>query len=187
MAGLSSHDRHRRLAVGILAVVLVVAAVAFGIWATVVGNSAVFGRLTGLPGVFSLVLAVVITGTGMITRARDTQEDKRPASGTAQMHKLTADRLHRMASDGLVAPGDIPYPDASQPVRLAPRPAFLAAREELLAALDAELTATPERAGPRLVALCGLGGAGKTSVAVKPLQKDCTLPVSMAQQHMGSP
>jgi uncharacterized membrane protein len=167
MAGLSSHDRHSRLAVGILAVVLVVAAVAFGIWATVVGNSAVFGRLTGLSGVFSLVLAVVITGTGMITRVRDTQEDKRSASGKAQLHKLTADRLHRMASDGPAPPGDIPRPGAGQPVRLAPRPVFLAGREELLAALDAGLAATPERAGPRLVALCGLGGAGKTSVAVE--------------------
>jgi len=53
------------------------------------------------------------------------------------------------------------------PVRLAPRPVVLAGREGLLADLDAYLTAEPERAGPRLVALCGLGGAGKTSVAVE--------------------
>ena len=55
----------------------------------------------------------------------------------------------------------------SQPVRLAPRPVFLAGREGLLADLDARLAARPGRAGPRLVALCGLGGAGKTSVAVE--------------------
>jgi hypothetical protein len=50
------------------------------------------------------------------------------------------------------------------PVRLAPRPVFLAGREGLLAELDARLAGGP---GLRLVALCGLGGAGKTSVAVE--------------------
>ncbi len=56
---------------------------------------------------------------------------------------------------------------ASLPVRLAPRPEFLAGREGLLAELDARLAGGPGRPGPRLVALCGLGGAGKTSVAVE--------------------
>jgi hypothetical protein len=50
------------------------------------------------------------------------------------------------------------------PVRLAPRPAFLVGRERLLAELDARLTGAP---GPRMVVLCGLGGTGKTSVAVE--------------------
>jgi Tetratricopeptide repeat len=50
------------------------------------------------------------------------------------------------------------------PVRSAPRPVFLAGREGLLAEMDARLAGGP---GPRLVALCGLGGAGKTSVAVE--------------------
>ena len=53
---------------------------------------------------------------------------------------------------------------ASQLVRLAPRPVFLAGREGLLAELDARLAGGP---GPRLVALCGLAGAGKTSAAVE--------------------
>ena len=56
---------------------------------------------------------------------------------------------------------------ASQPVRLGPRPVFLAGREGLLAELDARLTSKQGRSGPQLVALCGLGGAGKTSVAVE--------------------
>jgi hypothetical protein len=51
-----------------------------------------------------------------------------------------------------------------QPVRLAPRPVVLAGREGLLAELDGRLAAGP---GPVVVALCGLGGAGKTSVAVE--------------------
>jgi hypothetical protein len=46
----------------------------------------------------------------------------------------------------------------------APRPVFLAGREELLAEMDARLAGGP---GPQLAALCGLGGAGNTSVAVE--------------------
>ena len=55
---------------------------------------------------------------------------------------------------------------AGRVLRLAPRPAFLAGRDELLSELDARLDGE-EGAGPRVVALCGLGGAGKTSVAVE--------------------
>jgi hypothetical protein len=53
-----------------------------------------------------------------------------------------------------------------KPVRLAPRPVRLAGREELLVDLDAKLTGDGDT-GPRIVALCGLGGAGKTSVALE--------------------
>jgi hypothetical protein len=49
-----------------------------------------------------------------------------------------------------------------KPVRLAPRPGMLAGPEELLADLDAKLTGGDD-AGPRIVALCGLGGAEKNS------------------------
>ena len=49
---------------------------------------------------------------------------------------------------------------------LAPRPALLAGREELLADLGARLSAGDD-SGLRIVVLCGLGGAGKTSVAVE--------------------
>jgi hypothetical protein len=56
---------------------------------------------------------------------------------------------------------------ASLPIRLAPRPVFLAGREGLLADLGARLAGGPGRPGPRLAVLCGLGGAGKTSVAVE--------------------
>ena len=60
-----------------------------------------------------------------------------------------------------------PAGQAPVPVlRLAPRPVFLAGREELLAELDARLRADDD-AGPRVVALWGLGGAGKTSVALE--------------------
>ena len=52
-------------------------------------------------------------------------------------------------------------------LRLAPRPVFLAGREELLADLDARLAERPGQPGPRVAVLCGLGGAGKTSVAIE--------------------
>ena len=50
-------------------------------------------------------------------------------------------------------------------VRLAPRPLFLAGREELLAELDARFAGGDGRE-PRVVVLYGLAGAGKTSVAL---------------------
>jgi len=69
-----------------------------------------------------------------------------------------------------VAAGKLQLPPqqatAGQPVRLAPRPPVLAGREELLASLDAWLSGGDSPA-PRTVVLCGLGGAGKTSVAVE--------------------
>jgi hypothetical protein len=55
---------------------------------------------------------------------------------------------------------------AQLPVSLPPRPGLLAGREELLAGLDARLTGGGDP-WPRVVALHGLGGAGKTSVAVE--------------------
>jgi uncharacterized protein YndB with AHSA1/START domain len=55
---------------------------------------------------------------------------------------------------------------ARSAIRVAPRPVFLAGRETLLEELEARLT-DEERGGPRVVALCGLGGAGKTSVALE--------------------
>jgi hypothetical protein len=56
---------------------------------------------------------------------------------------------------------------AGQPLRIAPRPVYLVGREQLLADLYARLGDEGNEAGPRIVALCGMGGAGKTSVAVE--------------------
>ena len=52
------------------------------------------------------------------------------------------------------------------PVSLPPRQALLVGREELLAGLESRLGGGDGR-GPRIVVLSGLGGAGKTSVAVE--------------------
>src|SRR5262249_24949833 len=75
------------------------------------------------------------------------------------------------ADRGATAVGRLEYqrrPEVpSLPIRLAPRPVFLVGREPLLTDLDAHLTARESQPGPRVVALCGLGGAGKTSVAIE--------------------
>jgi len=55
---------------------------------------------------------------------------------------------------------------AGRPVRLAPRPPVLAGRDALLATVDARLSAG-DGPGPRIALLSGLGGAGKTSVALE--------------------
>ena len=73
------------------------------------------------------------------------------------------------ADRGGVAIGHLVYqrPEtAGKPVRLTPRPAFLAGREELLAELEARLS-SGDGEWPRVVVLCGLGGTGKTSVALE--------------------
>jgi hypothetical protein len=54
----------------------------------------------------------------------------------------------------------------TRPVRLLPRPTFLAGREELLAQLHTQLS-TPNPLEPRLVVLYGMGGCGKTSAALE--------------------
>jgi hypothetical protein len=53
-----------------------------------------------------------------------------------------------------------------RPVRLAPRPAFLRGRDQLLENLHVRLTKA-QGAEPKIVALCGLGGTGKTSAALE--------------------
>ena len=58
-----------------------------------------------------------------------------------------------------------PRPEVPRlPVLLPPRPRLLAGREDFLTRLHAVLT---EGARPRVLVLCGLGGAGKTSLAVE--------------------
>ena len=55
---------------------------------------------------------------------------------------------------------------AALPVSPAPRPALLGGREDLLTDLGTRLSAG-DGPWPRIVVLCGLGGAGKTSVAAE--------------------
>jgi FtsK/SpoIIIE family len=55
----------RSWAVLVVSGVLAAAAIGFGIWATVTQNSALFGRQTGLAGIYSLVLAAVVVAVPM--------------------------------------------------------------------------------------------------------------------------
>ena len=82
-----------------------------------------------------------------------------------QLAELTSEVREALARAGSAAAV------ASQAVRLLPRPAYLTGREDLLADLDARLT-TSGAGGPRVVALCGLGGTGKTSVALEYTYRD---------------
>jgi Repeat of unknown function (DUF346) len=72
-----------RVAVAMFAVILFAAAVVFGVWATVTGSSAVFGRLTALAGVFSLVLAAAIAAVSMLVWARRPAGTQLPTPGVA--------------------------------------------------------------------------------------------------------
>ncbi len=80
---------------------------------------------------------------------------------TAAAAEETAHVLREMQAS---AQGSASVP--SRPVCLAPRPAPLAGREQLLAQLQQRL-AGGETRWPRVVALFGLGGAGKTGVALE--------------------
>ena len=80
----------------------------------------------------------------------------------AELGQLVERSLRDLAQSHRRPPGA----PAGQPVRLAPRPPVLAGREELLMALDARLS-VGDGPAPRTVVLSGLGGAGKTSVAVE--------------------
>ena len=85
-----------------------------------------------------------------------------PAIGFAAPGAIVA--LDGVAA-GQLAVSRRPEP-AGQPVRLAPRPPLLAGREDLLTELHERLS-PDENGGPRIVALFGLGGAGKTSMAME--------------------
>jgi Domain of unknown function (DUF4062)/Tetratricopeptide repeat len=74
------------------------------------------------------------------------------------------DLRQRTAVDG--AAGSAADTATHVAVRLAPQPVFLAGREDLMVELEARLAA-PRGPGPAIVSLCGLGGAGKTSMAVE--------------------
>jgi tetratricopeptide (TPR) repeat protein len=88
------------------------------------------------------------------------------ASGIMTGKFSSPEQLQRLLFQALTSQPTIVARTQGMGVRLAQRPPFLAGREELLAELDARLTGR-HRSGPGIVALHGLGGAGKTSVAVE--------------------
>jgi len=141
-------------------------------WQLRVVNDA--GQPTGsLPGVPVSEVAAKLT-THLVRQIQIRGSQPGPLTPLADQlnHELT--RLQGQRIEGVLAqlvdqvaklgrPGAPVAP--GKPVRLAPRPAFLAGREDLLADLDARLRG--DGSGPQVVVLSGLGGAGKTSVAVE--------------------
>jgi len=84
---------------------------------------------------------------------------------TLLFHSLTV--LKQQSAEGKATRESREGAPARMAVRLAPRPLFLTGREGLLAELTTRFAAAGTEAGPGTVVLCGLGGAGKTSVAVE--------------------
>ena len=139
MSGLFGRWRPGLVAVIALASILAAAAVGFGVWATVTGTSALFGRQTALAGVYSLVLAAVVAAAGMITWARRVRGTLPPLS----------DSLMPVPSPGQVVVGDIPQ----EPPGFRPR-----------ADLSAQLDRADQRASVVHV-VTGMRGVGKTQLA----------------------
>ena len=105
-------------------------------------------------------------------RLRDSGVTVRAVASPEQLELVLFQALieSRLAMAGSVPLPTFRHPPVSaivgRPVRLAQRPAFLTGREELLTDLDARLSGGP-RADMRTAVLCGLGGSGKTSVAIE--------------------
>jgi tetratricopeptide (TPR) repeat protein len=138
----------------------------------VTGTGQSSAELLGVPGsVLAETLAGDLVREIMVRGARGGQLAPLADQLNHDVTHLQGQRLEGMLAQladqvrALSPAGGGPEPPR-KPVRLPPRPAFLAGREGLLAEVGTRLTAgnDPE---PRLVALWGLGGAGKTSVAMK--------------------
>jgi Domain of unknown function (DUF4062) len=97
-------------------------------------------------------------------RVRDAGITVQPVDSPDRLETLLFQALSELGAAGGGEGRGVGPSGAGVAVRLAPRPVYLAGREELLAELDARLAAGP---GPGVVVLSGLGGAGKTSVAVE--------------------
>lgn len=148
------------MAVVVLAAALLTCAVTFGIWATFTKNSALFGKQTALAGIYSLVLAAIVAAVAMtgwaLRRSPDTVVSV--PSGTEAWHQK--DREAQTASQAAVK-SQVPRRSSVVPP-WGLLPVRVRGRDELLRQLG-ELAA---RSDGRLHVLSGLGGSGKTTVAL---------------------
>ncbi|MFF7586262.1 AAA family ATPase [Kitasatospora purpeofusca] len=92
--------------------------------------------------------------------------DNRPTGGTVPGHVVRAGRVDlTLRTSDPAAPSALPL-TVTPPLGLRDPGRPLRGREETLERLEAELAAEPGTGG-RLLALCGMGGCGKTAVALE--------------------
>ncbi len=149
------------MAVGLLAAALLICAVAFGIWATFTKDSSLFGKQTALAGIYSFVLAVIVAAVAMTGWALRRSRSALAAapSGTEMWHQndRQAQAVSLVAAEGSAQPR---RSSVAPPWGLLP--ARVRGRDELIDKLG-ELAASPDG---RIHVLSGLGGNGKTTVAL---------------------
>ena len=124
---------------------------------------------TWLITILSTAAGVIGTIVGVLQlRRTPASRERNPRLGAQHRAEREAIRTNQARSDnsGLPRSQRSRQPTYGRTVRLAPRPAYLAGREELLTTVHKRLTGSGMQ-WPRTVVLCGLGGVGKTSVAVE--------------------
>jgi tetratricopeptide (TPR) repeat protein len=174
------------VAVRIFAVIFFGAAMAFGVWATATGNSVLFGRLTALAGVFSLVLAAAVAAMAMIAwtmRQRSssiagqggqvlqqTVEQRAPTTATPPTAPTVPAANVQAGREANVAGRDIIVNQAARdPIVAPPKPGmlprdvtdFIGRSDEL-----ARLTALADSGSLKIALIYGVAGVGKTTLAL---------------------
>jgi hypothetical protein len=165
----------------IFAVVFFLVALAFGIWATVTGNSALFGRLTALAGVFSLVLAAAIPAWSMIiwtVRRRNSPLDVEVQQVPQQVDARREARINTSeveaggdaykAGRDLITTNTTTTQIVGAPTVPLPRPELLPRDDKDFIGRENEiirLTSLAASGASKVAVICGAPGIGKTSLA----------------------
>jgi hypothetical protein len=158
-----SAARHPARRDGVIAAALLLLPWVLG-WALAPHHHLDAAAVTTLVSVTIGLAGLWLTWAAFRTASRVGPADSGSGGGiiTAGPNAVVADR-------GGTAIGQVVYQQrpgvTGKPVRLADPPPLLAGREDLLAELETRLTGG-DGSWPRTVALSGLGGAGKTSVAL---------------------
>lgn len=166
------------VAVRIFAAFFFLAALAFGIWATVTGSSVLFGRLTALAGVFSLVLAAAIPAWSMIAWTVQ-RRNSAVALQVEQIHQRTDEQNETRANEPAVDAGRDAQvagrePGVTQLVSTAavptPKPGLLPRDPQNFIGRKDEITrlaSLVDGGSLKVAVICGTAGVGKTTLALR--------------------